>query len=327
MTARRTFLYGLAGSLGTLPARAQSQPAARPFVIGYITQTTEAWHVPWRQAFDESLRSLGYEEGRNVVVHRRYGRGDLSALPALVAELVKLEPHVIVASNNAEIALCMQATRTIPIVSVLSADPVGAGFVRSLARPGTNVTGLSSSVGPEILGKRLELLREVAPSIRRVAVLRVASDRRSHMYGALEDAAAKLSLTLEIVEASSSSEVERALATLSERRPDGLYLDGPSSVLHMQRLCDFALANRLPSTYIIREFARAGMLITYGANLRDLYRRAAIHVDKILRGAMPGDLPVEQPTRFELAVNLKTARAIGVKVPQSILVRADEVFE
>jgi putative ABC transport system substrate-binding protein len=329
MDRRDTVLALLA--LGATPFAAEAQQAAKIARIGYLSPNLAATpHLP--EAFRQGLRDLGYVEGRNVVIEYRDAAGKPERYPALAAELVALKVDVIVTGGGTGAPLAAkQATRTLPIVFAAAADPVGSGLVTSLARPGGNVTGLSV-VGPELVGKRLELLTQAVPGVGQVAVLRprgpLGERTEKEMLTGAEVAARGLGVRLQFVEARDPADFDRAFSDMTRARADALTVL-PSNMFFREhrRLVDLAAKNRLPAVYTSREFVDAGGLMSYGANLADLFRRAATYVDKILKGAKPGDLPVEQPTKFELVINLKTAKALGLTIPQSVLARADELIQ
>ena len=311
-------------------AAAEAQQAAKVPRIGLLAGTL-AVGSRTVEAFRQGLRDLGYVEGRNLVIEYRDAEGKLERLPALAAELVALKVDVIVASNTPAALAAKQATRTLPIVFASAADPVTSGLVTSLARPGGNVTGLST-LAPELVGKRLEQLKQAVPGVSRVAVLWQpgALDERTEkdMLKAAEVAARALGVRLQFVEARGPADFDRAFSDMTRARAGALtVLPSAMFVNERRRLVDLAAKNRLPAVYPQREYVDAGGLMAYGANLADLFRRAATYVDKILKGAKPGDLPVEQPTKFELVINLKTANALGITIPQSVLLRADRVIE
>ena len=266
------------------------------------------------------------------MIEYRDAEGKLERLPALAAELVALKVDVIFVGGGTRVALAAkQATRTIPIVFTAAGDPVESGLVTSLARPGGNVTGLSS-LGPELVGKRLELLKQAVPGVNRVAVLwlpgALGERTDKDMLTGADVAARALGVRLQFVEARGPAEFDRAFSDMSSARAGALtVLPSNRFLREHRRLVDLAAKNRLPAVYPSREFVDAGGLMSYGANPADLYRRAATYVDKILKGAKPGDLPVEQPTKFELVINLKTAKALGLTIPQSLLRQADQVIE
>jgi putative tryptophan/tyrosine transport system substrate-binding protein len=282
------------------------------------------------EAIRLALRELGYIEGQNIAIEYRYAEGKLDRLPELAAELVRLKVDIIVvAGGGRSPRAAKNATKTIPIVIAgLPADPVETGLVESLARPGGNVTGLSS-LSRELAGKRLELLKEAVPKIARVAVLyEPIGGSLREVKEDLPVAARALRLTLQPWEVRAADDFEKVFAALNKQRPDGLYVSGgPLMNNNQKRTAGFALKSRLPSIYGNRERVEAGGLMSYGADQADSYRRVAYYVDRILKGAKPADLPVEQPTKFVLVINLKTAKQIGVTIPQSILYRADKVIK
>jgi putative ABC transport system substrate-binding protein len=284
------------------------------------------------EAFRQGLRDLGYVEGRNVVIEYRDAEGKVERHPALAAELVALKVDVIVVAGSTLTAqTAKQATSTLPIVFIAVGDPVGSGLVTSLARPGGNVTGLSN-IGPELVGKCLELLKQAVPGVDRVAVLWVpgALGERTDkdMLKGAEVAERALGVQLQFVDARGLENFDRAFSDMTSARAGGLTVLPSARLLREhRRLVDLAAKNRLPAVYTSREFVDAGGLMSYGADQPELFRRAATYVDKILKGAKPGDLPVEQPTKFELVINLKTAKALGLTIPQSVLARADEVIQ
>jgi putative ABC transport system substrate-binding protein len=328
MDRRDTVLALLA--LGAAPLAAEAQQAAKVTRIGYLSANLAASpHI--LEAFRQGLRDLGYVEGRNVVIEYRYAEGNVERLPALAAELVALKVDVIVASGTLAALAAKQATSNFPIVFSPAGDPVGSGLVSSLARPGGNVTGLSA-FAPELVGKRLELLKQAVPGVNRVAVLwqpgafgeRVEMDTLKRA----EIAARGLGVPLQFVEARGPADFDRAFSDMTRARAGALTVLASNMFnSERRRLVDLAAKNRLPALYSAREIVDAGGLMSYGANLAELNRRAATYVDKILKGAKPADLPVEQPTKFELIINLKTAKALGLTIPQSVLGRADEVIQ
>jgi len=323
---RRETIIALA-ALGAAPLAVDAQQAGKLPRIG-ILATANNPHL--REAFLQGLRDLDYVERRNVVIEYRDAEGKLDRLPALAVELVALKVDVIVAPPTVAALAAKQATSTLPIVFVGVADPVASGLVSSLARPGANVTGLSN-LSPELVGKRLEQLKEAVPRASRVAILwhPGGQDERTDkdMMKEAELAARRLGMRLQFVEAQHPEDLDRAFSDMTKARADALTIVGSPILLHeRRRLVDLAAKNRLPAVYPSREFADAGGLMAYGANLADLLRRAATYVVKILNGANPAELPVEQPTKFDLVVNLRTAKALGLTIPQSLLGRADEVI-
>jgi len=327
---RRTFIMALGGAAAGWPlaARAQ-QPAGRVYRVGYLTIASRVQQLHLIRAFEEGLRSLGYRVGENVVIEYRFADGEMERLPALAADLVRLGVDIIVTGFNPNTVAAMKTTTMIPIVMTNSVDPVSAGLVASLARPGGNVTGLATDTGDEILGKRFELLKETLPNLSRVGILwnpDVASNRSR--LASTREAARALGLTLVPVEARGLDALEQAFETMVREQMQAFILLGDAVLLnYRQQIAVMALRNRLPAASGLREEAEAGFFLTYGVDFRDLSRRAAAFVDKIFKGAKPGELPVEQPTKFELVVNLKTAKALSVEVPPSVLGRADEVIE
>jgi putative ABC transport system substrate-binding protein len=328
---RREFitLLGGAAPLWSLAARAQ-QPAGRVYKIGFQSISSRAQTLTFLKAFEDGLRSLGYRVGDNVAIDYRFADGQMDRLPALAADLVRLGVDIIVATGlNPSPVAAMNATTTIPIVMTTTIDPVGTGLVASLARPGGNVTGLTADAGGEILGKRFELLKETLPNLFRLGILfnpDVAATRSRQT--AMVDVARTLGLTTIPVEARGLDALEQAFAMLVRERAQAFVMQGDSVLFNYRgQIAEMALRNRLPAVSIQRELAEAGFLLTYGADIPDLYRRSAGFVDKIFKGAKPADLPVEQPTKFELVINLKTAKALGVDVPLSVQQRADEVIE
>jgi putative ABC transport system substrate-binding protein len=324
---RRTFIYALAGGLVIGRSVVEAQQPAKRGRIG-ILATADNPHL--REAFLEGLRDLGYVEGRDLVIEYRDAEGKLERLPALAAELVALKVDVIVAPPTVAALAAKQATKNLPIVFVGVADPVASGLVSSLARPSGNVTGLSN-LSPALVGKRLEQLKQAAPAVTRVAVIWQpgGQDERTDkdMMKEAELAAQALGMRLQFVEARGREDFDRAFSDMTKAGADALTVVGSPILLHeRRRLVDLAAKNRLPAVYPSREFADAGGLMAYGANLAELLRRAATYADKILTGAKPADLPVEQPTKFDLVINLKTAKALGLTIPQSLLGRADEVI-
>jgi len=325
---RREFIGTLAGGLLAAPRASEAQQAAKVSRIGYLA-TNLAGNPHGREAFRQGLRVLGYAEGRNVVIEYRDAEGKLERLPALATELVALKVDVIVAASTAAALAAKQATRTLPIVSV--AIPVTSGLVTSLARPGGNVTGLSF-FSPELVGKCLEQLKLAVPAVSRVAALWQPGGQgeptEKDMLKAAEVAARALGVRLQFVEARGPENFERAFSEMT-RAPAGAPTVLPSNMFisERRRLVDLAAKNRLPAVYPWREFVDAGGLMSYGLNVADLFRRAATYVDKILKGAKPADLPVEQPTKFELVINLKTAKILGLTIPQPLQQRADQMIE
>jgi putative tryptophan/tyrosine transport system substrate-binding protein len=326
---RRTFLCGL--TLGTLaaPLAVGAQQAGKVYRIGYLSAGATSANPHNLEAFRQGLHALGWNEGRNIIIEYRSAEGRFERLPELVAELVQLKVDVIAASPTPAALAARNATRTIPIVGMSLADPVGLGIIASLARPGGNLTGVSYSVGADIFGKDLDLLRQTVPQVRRVAVLsNPAGPSQALTIKNIEAAAQSLKLQLVLVEARGPGEFEGAFATMARERVGALFVvTDPAYIPHRARLIELTAKNRLPSMFTQRADVEAGGLMSYGPNFPDMYRRAATYVDKILKGAQPAELPVEQPTKFELVINLKTAKALKLTIPPSVLGRADEVIE
>jgi putative ABC transport system substrate-binding protein len=311
-------------------ARAEAQQPKKVFRIGYLSSLSSSSESTRAEAIRLALRELGYIEGQNIVVESRYGEGKLNRAPELAAELVRLKVDIILITGGANwIRAAKDVTKTIPIVMVNSVlDPVEEGLVESFARPGGNVTGLTL-LSKELSGKRLELLKEAVPKLVRVAVVYdpVSAPNEVKVKEELPAAARALGLTVRSFEVRAADGFDRVFAAMDKQRPDGLYL--PTGALvrdNAKRIADFALKSRLPSVYPYSEAVDAGGLMSYSADLRNNYQRAAYYVDKILKGAKPADLPVEQPTKFELVINLKTAKQIGLTIPQKVLGRADRVI-
>ena len=330
MTARLLVSLLLLGLLAA-PLAAEAQPAGKVFRIGILSNIplTDPRGAPLWGAFIEGLRELGYVEGQNTTIADRSSEGKYERLPDLAADLVRLKVDVIVVPAPQNAVAAMQATRTIPIVMASAGDPVESGLVDSLARPGGNVTGTTGNVGPEILGKRLELLKEAVPKVFRVALLWNPANPSSASYlGETKAAARSLGVQLQMLEARGPEELEGVFAAMTRERADALFVmpDG-MFLLHRTRIAGLAAKQRLPTMFGGRDHVDAGGLMSYAASLREGFRRAATYVDKILKGAKPGDLPLERPTKFELVINLKTAKTLGLTIPQSLLMRADQVIE
>ena len=327
---RRTFMAMLTGGIVVAPFAAEAQQAAKIARIGFLATGSPPITPHLLEAFLQGLRELGYVEGRNLVIEYRFAEGKYERLPALGAELVALKVDVIVVGNTPAALAAKQATKTIPIVFAGAGDPVTSGLLTSLARPGGNITGLSG-VAPDLVGKRLELLKQVIPGVSRVAVLwepgAVGERTDRDMLKAAEVAARALGVRLQFVEARGPEDFDRVFSDMTRARAGALTVWGSARFFNERRgLADLAAKNRLPAVYVSRDFVDAGGLMSYGPNAADLFRRAATYVDKILKGAKPGDLPVEQPTKFELVINLKAAKALGLTIPQSVLGRADQVI-
>ena len=330
MTTRRQFLRTVSVGLLATPLAVEAQQPGRVPRIGFLSVTSPSDRPPLLDAFRQGLRELGWVEGQNIVIDYRYAEGRVDRLPDLAAELVRLKVDLIVASAGTQAATAAKnATETIPIVMIAVRDPVGTGLIASLARPGGNVTGVSGSAGLEIVAKQLELLKETVPKIRRVAIL--SNPANAYHQLAIREvnvAARSLGVQLQLLEARGPNEFDGAFAAMATERVGALLvLSDAIFNSHRTRLADLAARSRLPAAYGVRESVEAGGLMSYGPSFLDLYRRSAAYVDKILKGAKPADLPVEQPTKFELVINLKTAKALGLTIPPSLLQRADQVIE
>ena len=312
--------------LSPLAAGAQ-QPGKVPR-IGFLGATSAFTEKSRIEAFRQGLHELGYVEGENIVIEWRWAEGKFDRLPVLAAELVRLNVEVIVTGGSTSSGAAKEVTTTIPIVMAQTNDPVGSGFVASLARPGGNMTGLST-FAPELSGKRLELLKEVVPKLSRVAVFGDSTTPgNAQALKETELAARALKVQLRYLDILGPKDIETAFREASKGRADAvLVLGAPVLISPRRQIADLTVKNRLPAAYPVAEYVEDGGLMSYGVSVSDLYRRAATYVNKILKGAKPADLPVEQPTKFELAINLKTAKALGLTIPQSVLGRADQVIE
>jgi putative ABC transport system substrate-binding protein len=322
----RRALLVVAVAILTLPFAAGAQLAARLVRVGFLSASSAA-NDPMRPAFVEGLREHGYIEGQNLVLESRYVEGRFERLPALAAELVRLKCDIIVAAVTQASLAARAATATTPIVMIGVADPVGAGLVTSLARPGGNVTGTSGAF-TQIVGKQMELLREIFPDVPRIAVL---WNPGNPVYQALQLREAQIAgrtlrVELQLFEARSPADLERVFASIPPRCP--LLVQGdPLFNAHRRRIAELAMARRVPIATGVSDYADAGMLLAYGPSFADLARRSAVYVDKILKGARPAELPVEEPTSFDLVINLKTARAIGVTVPRPLLLSSQRTID
>jgi putative ABC transport system substrate-binding protein len=327
---RREFitLFGGMAAAWPLAARAQ-QPAGRVYRVGHLSIPSREQALPFIKAFEEGLRSLGYRIGENIVIEYRFAGGEMDRLPANAADVVGLGVDIIVATGtNPNTVAAMKATTTIPIVMTSGVDPVSAGLIASLARPGGNVTGLAADAGGEMNGKRFELLKETLPNLSRLGILFNPDVPLRSRQTSMGEAAHALGLTLVPVEARGLDALEQAFAIMVRERAQAFVVQGDAVLFNYRgQIAEMALRNRLPAASYQKEYAGAGFLLTYGVNFLDLHRRSAAFVDKIFKGAKPADLPVEQPTKFELVINLKTAKALGIIVPPTLLTRADEVIE
>jgi putative ABC transport system substrate-binding protein len=327
---RRVFLtlLGAAVASGGVPRMLRAQQSGRVARIGFLGNSTAALEANLVGPFREGLRELGYDEGRNIAIEYRWAEGRYERFPALVRELIAAQVDLIVTAGTPASLAVKNATTSIPLVMVAVGDPVGTGLVPSLARPGGNLTGLSS-IAPDLEGKRLELLREVVPALARVAVFFNSSNLFHTVSLRQAQAAAQASgLRLQTLDVRTAGDLDGAFAAIVRERPDALLIFADRVFLHnRQRMIDFATQQRLPNVNAYRELVEAGGLMSYGPSYEDMHRRAAIYVDKILKGAKPADLPIEQPTKFNLLLNLKAAKALAVDVPATLLARADEVIE
>jgi putative tryptophan/tyrosine transport system substrate-binding protein len=327
---RRQFITLLGGAAAVAwPRAVTAQQTGKMSRIGYLGSSSPSLEPHYVEAFRQKLRDLGHVEGENIVIEYRWAEGQDDRLPNLATELVRLEPDIIVTTGTPGALAAMQATKTIPIIMASAGDPVGAGLVASLVRPGGNITGFTI-LGPELEGKRLELLKQAVPELSRVAVLWNPSNPAIVSYfGTIENAGRALRISLDAVaEVRRADELDNAFFAIASARPHALVVLADRFLLaHRKRIVEFAAANRLPGMYPYREYVDAGGLMSYAPSNIELFRGAASYVDKILKGAKPGDLPVQEPTKFELIVNLKTAKAIGIDVPTSLLLRADELIE
>ena len=323
---RRKFIILVGSAAVGLPLAARAQPAGKLPIIGYLGQNTQSTQSQWVAAFERRLRELGWIDGRNVAIEYRWAEGRRERYAEIAAELVRLKVDVIVTGGTAVVA-AKQATSVIPIVFVGAGDPVGSGFVAALARPGGNVTGLSSQQG-NVAAKRLELLREVVPTLRRLAVMGDVGNPSTVLEMREAEAAARgLGLAVATSEIRKAEDIGPAFDALKDGA-DALFVPAaPLMTTNRVRINTLALAARLPTMHALREYVEAGGLMSYGASLPDLWRHAGEYVDRILRGAKPADMPVEQPTKFDLVINLTTAKALGLAIPESFLLRADEVIE
>jgi len=326
---RRRFIGALTSAVLAAPRSSIAQQSEKLPRIGFVGFNFVETAKPVLTAFRQVLQDRGWTEGKNVLIEYRYAEGNVDRLPALVGELIKLKVDIIVASSSAATRAAKTATSAIPIVMLSSADAIGEGFAASLARPGGNVTGMTFLAGAEIAGKQVDLLRETAPKASRVAVLlNPRNDSHPAFAREAKAAAGRLGAQVQIVQVRSPDQLDAAFATMNRERGTALLVLTDAMFLGQgRRIAELAARSGMPALYSQREFVDVGGLVSYGPSLVDMSRRAAVQVDKILRGARVGELPVEQPTKFELVINLRTARALGLAVPQSVVVRADEIVE
>jgi putative ABC transport system substrate-binding protein len=327
MDRRRFLLTSLVGAFAA-PLVVEGLQAGKAPQIG-VLGATRAEDLPQSEGLRHGLRERGYVEGQNIVTEYRWAQGRFERLPDLAAELAGLKPAVIVAFVTQASLAARKATSTIPIVMVGVGDPIGAGLVASLARPGGNVTG-NSSISVEVVGKSLEILTEVAPERRRVSILWNPANAvfQTQMVKEAEAASRRLGLQAQVIAANDAGAIDKAFQTMTRERAEALaILSDPVFIAERTRIASLAAKSRLPSVSGVREYAEAGGLVAYGPNFYELYRGAAAYVDRILKGAKPAELPIEQPTKFELVINLKTAKALSLTIPPSLMVRADQVIE
>ena len=331
---RRKLLCALFFALVAIPVAAQAQQATKVYRVAIVFHTSPTSEVtgaepvhPLARAFVQSIRALGYVEGQNLILERRSAEGKVERLPEIFRELVANKVDVIVTVTNTLTRAARDVTQTVPIVMTTSSNPVEAGLVQSLARPGGNITGLTLDAGPEIVGKRLQLLKELLPGISRVALLGFEENLEAEGKQSAEAAASKLGLRLLFLRPTPTQYVD-AFQLITQEHPGALMVppNGPNFA-NRRLIVDFAAKNRLPAMYPNREFVDVGGLIAYGMSSTELFRRAAQYVDRILKGANPADLPIERPTKFELVINLKAARILGLTIPRSLLLQADHIIE
>jgi putative ABC transport system substrate-binding protein len=324
---RRAFVTGLGAVLAT-PLAAEAQQTGRVYRIGYLGVSSPSLESHLVEAFRRGLRERGYLEGQNIFIEYRWAEGADDRLSLLVRELVALKVDLIVTAGTPATLAAKQTTTTIPIVMTVTGDAIGAGLVSSLARPGGNVSGLSTLM-PELEGKRFELLKQLLPSLARVAVLTNPGNPFTAIdWKAVKIAAETLRLNVQAIEVRAPGDFERAFAAIKDAHPDAFTIIADRFLFtHRKRILDFILRERLAATYPYSEFVAEGGLMSYGPDYAVMFQRAATYVDKILKGAKPGDLPIEQPTKFELVINMKTAKTLGLNVPPSLLLRADHVIE
>ncbi len=324
---RRVFVSALCGAV-VLPFFVRANQATSLVKIGLLSPFSPSDTMMWHQAFRARLQELGWTEGNNLAIEYRYANGNNDQLLELITDLIRLKIDVIVTSVTNDTLATKNATATIPIVMAAAGDPVATGIVQSLARPGGNITGLSQ-MNTDLSGKRLELLREVSPQISSVAVLSNPDDPISALgLKEFQQSASRLGLAIFSFEIRDTRELDKAFDHIARAHSSAIaIMPNPVFVISLKRIADFAQHERLPSVFHLAEFPEAGGLLSYGVDRTDLFRRAAGYVDKILRGARPGDLPIEQPTKFEFVINLRTAKALGLTIPQMLLARADQVIE
>jgi len=326
---RRVFVAAMAGGLLAAPFAAGAQQAGKIYRVGLLDfSTPDPARQAWWNAFRQRMRELGYVEGQNVTFELRWAQSDDNRLTKVAAELIGLKVDLIVTSGQSAVIGAKRATSIVPIVMATGSDPVALGLATSLRQPGGNVTGVAS-ISSDLAGKRLELLRNVAPRASRVAILGDERDAGARLNMEGTEAAAKTAgLTIQRVPVGSAAGLEAAFATVVRDRAGAVIIVSTARLFsYRKRIADIAMKHRLPTVVGLREYVEAGALVSYGTDFSDLFRHAAVYADKILKGAKPADLPIEQPTKFELVINLKTAKALGLTIPQSLLGRADEVIQ
>jgi len=324
---RRAFMAMVGGGLLAAPLAAEAQPAPKVWRIGYLGNGNPTLGGPTRDAFRQGLQQLGWVEGQNVVIEYRWADGDLTRLPTLASDLMATAPvDVFLAAGGPGVRAAQQAARAVPIVAAIISDPVMAGFATSLARPGGNITGLTVQF-EDLATKQLQLLKETVPNVTRAAILNDHAVRNTYTQKAAEAAARSLGLTTQVVLIRVERDLEGAFQSAKAGRANAMYvLPSPTFSRHRARLAELAVKHRLPGIYEDQAYVIAG-LMSYGPNFPDLFRRSASYVDRILKGAKPGDLPIEQPTKFELVINLKAAKALKLTIPPSLLALADQVIQ
>jgi len=325
---RRTFVGTLGGSLLAASLAAGAQSAKKTYRIGFLEAGAAAVNLHFLQAFESGLREFGYVDGNNVVIDARWAEGQADRFPKLLAELVALKPEVIVVASTLGAVAAKKVVTSIPIVFVGVSDPLDMGLVASLARPGGNMTGISRVFGEGLIGKALQVLKDIVPDASRIAILWNASGEVEPRLKEAQAAVRMLGMTPLPIDVRGPSDFDAAFARMRKQRADAvMVVTDPLTLRHRETIVNLAAANRIPAVYEFAEFARAGGLVAYSASVPALFARAAMYVDKILKGTKPADLPVEQPTKFELVINLKTAKALNLAIPQPLLLRADEVIQ